>query len=175
MDGLKSLSELIKTLMHANAEDYVKIAKGMDIPLENFKKYIHWKKEGYSRNCIIKTDDFELILICWNKDDITPIHGHDNKKCWVYQVDGEMTEIRYKQDSEGNLDECNRMTLTPGKLCYMQDDMGYHMLQNESNQNAITLHLYIKPVEKCAVYNSKEECFEERILSFHSIEGVLTN
>ena len=173
MPHIKSLNGLINSLLHSDAADYVKHAKNMVIPLEDFKKYTFWKEDGYSRNCIIRTDEFELILICWNKDCTSPIHGHDNKKCWVYQVDGEMTEVRYKEDAKGTLNESKRIYLTPGKLCFMQDNMGYHMLKNESNQKAITLHLYIKPVEKCAVYSAEKKMFEERFLNYDTIDGEM--
>lgn len=171
MDMIKSLNGLIETLKISDAEDFVKIAKNMHIPVEDFKKYMYWKDEDYSRNCIIKTDEFELILLCWKKGNITSIHGHDNQKCWIYQVDGEMTEIRYKQDSEGKLTECNRILLTPGKLCYMHDTMGYHLLKNHTDKKAMTLHLYMKPVDQCEVYNSDNNCFEERILGFDTVHG----
>ncbi len=146
----------------------------MHIPISDFEKYIYWKKEGYTRNCIVKTENFELILLCWNKGDSTTIHGHDNQKCWVYQVSGEMTELRYKKNSQEDLVECNRLILTTGKLCYIHDSMGYHLLKNDSNKNAITLHLYTKPVNKCDIYNPDKKMFEERILDFDTINGELT-
>lgn len=171
MIQIKSLNELIKKLTQSNAENYVSIAKNMHIPTSDFKPYIFWKEDGYSRNCIIKNDDFELILICWKKGHITPIHGHNNQKCWVYQIDGEMTEVRYQIDSLGKMTECNRINLTPGKLCYMHDTMGYHLLENKSNGNAMTLHLYMKPVNKCAIYNTEKSAFEDKDLSFDTIDG----
>ena len=103
MDHITSLNRLTEILKQSNAEDYVKIAKNMNIPVSDFKNYAHWKKDGYARNCIIKTAAFELILICWKEGDSTPIHGHNNQKCWVYLVDGNMTEIRYQKDENGNL------------------------------------------------------------------------
>jgi len=175
MDKVKSLNGLIKALKKATPDEYVKIAKNMHIPLQDFEKYNHWQDKSYSRNCILKTEEFELILICWKKGAITSIHGHDNQRCWIYQVDGEMNETRYSEDDKGNLTTSNRLKITTGKLCYMQDSMGYHKLENLTEFNSITLHLYAKPVSKCAVYNAKEEIFEERILTFDSIEGVLTN
>jgi len=173
MDEIKSLNGLIKTLKQANPKDYVKIAKSINIPPSDFLPYCHFRVDGYARNCIIKTEAFELILICWKKDDFTPIHGHDNKQCWVYQVAGEMTEIRYEQNDSGKLIECNRMKLTPGKLTYMQDSMGYHLLKNPTEENAMSLHLYMKPVESCQVFDKDNNCFEEMELSFYSVEGEL--
>ena len=173
MDTITSLNGLIETLKQSDAKDYVKVAKGMNIPFGDFSKYAHFKEDSYARNCIVKTDEFELILICWNKGDITPIHGHDTQNCWVYQVDGKMTEIRYQKDEQGNLIECNKMFISPGMLTYMHDSMGYHLLENHTKHNAMTLHLYMKPVNSCEVFNKNTYCFEKKELFFHSVDGEL--
>ncbi|PCJ23047.1 MAG: cysteine dioxygenase [Flavobacteriales bacterium] len=171
MDEIKSLNGLIKKLKQSDAEDYVKLAKNMDIPISEFSKYMHWKDDGYTRNCIIRTEAFELILICWKKNDFTLIHGHNNQKCWVYQVDGNMTEIRYQIDNNGKFHETKRIDLTPRKLTYMHDSMGYHSLENSTKHNAMSLHLYLGPVESCQVFNKESNCFEEMELTFYSVEG----
>ena len=64
MEKVKSLNGLIKALTESNSDKYVKIAKNMHIPIEDFEEYNHWQDKSYSRNCIIKTEEFELILIC---------------------------------------------------------------------------------------------------------------
>lgn len=171
MNTINSLNELIDLLKQSNAENYVSIAKDMCIPHNDFEKYAHWKEVGYARNCIIKTEAFELILICWNKSDTTPIHGHNDQKCWVYIIDGEMSETRYKEDSTGSLTECNKMQIKAGDLTYMENRMGYHSLKNSSEKKAMTLHLYCNPIESCDVFNVTENCFENKVLIFDSIGG----
>lgn len=173
MDNITSLNRLITVLKETEAENYVSIAKNMQLPLSDFEKYIHFKEDGYARNCIVKTDAFELILICWKGKDFTPVHCHNNQKCWVYMVDGNMTELRFKQNEDGTLTETNKLNIVSGNLTYMDDSMGFHLLKNTSEQKAITLHLYMKPVEFCNVFNNDENCFNKQELSFHSIDGQL--
>lgn len=175
MNQITSLNGLIETLKQSEAEDYVKIAQGMNIPLSDFDAYAHFKDNGYARNCIAKTEAFELILICWKKGNITPIHGHDNQNCWVYQVDGKMTEIRYEKGNDGTLTECNNMQLEAGALTYMHDSMGYHLLENHTQQNAMTLHLYMTPIDACDIFNETDNCFEKKELFFHTVDGKLIN
>jgi len=171
MDTITSLNRLTEVLQQSNAEDYVKIAKNMSIPVSDFTQYAYWKEDGYARNCIIKTAAFELILICWKEGDSTPIHGHNNQKCWVYLVDGNMTEIRYQKDDQENLTECNKMQISAGNLTYMHDNMGYHLLKNALEKKAMTLHLYMKPVESCEVFNPNKNCFETKELCFDTVDG----
>ena len=60
------------------------------------------------------------------------------------------------------------MTLTPGKLTYMNDSMGYHTIGNISNQRAMTLHIYASPIDSCKVYNNEKACFEVKHMSYHT-------
>jgi cysteine dioxygenase len=173
MDNITSLNKLIEVLKNSDAEDYVTIAKGMNIPSSDFEKFAFWKDEGYARNCIIKTPEFELILICWKGKDFTPIHCHNDQKCWVYMASGKMTEVRFKQNEDGTLTETNQQEMVAGNLTYMDDSMGFHLLKNTSEQKAMTLHLYMKPVEYCNVFDDDKNCFNERELIFHSIDGQL--
>jgi cysteine dioxygenase len=174
MNRIESLNELIETLDDCDPEDYVKLAKHMKLPHSDFEKYAHWKPDGYTRNCIERTDAYELILICWNPGNETPIHCHSEQRCWVYQVEGKLSELRYKADELGTLVVCNEMELSPGRLTYMEDSMGYHTLKNHSDERAMTLHLYISPIDTCKVFNdTTEDSFKLKELKYDSYKGVL--
>lgn len=172
MDNIISVEGLLSELKNADSDDYVAIAKNIDIPLSEFEKYVSWNSEAYTRNCIDHNENFELILICWKPGDETPIHGHDDQRCWVYQVAGEMLEERFQKE-DGELVKDHEMALTQGKLSYMHDSMGYHTLTNVTSENALTLHLYIKPVGECEVFNDEKKKFETIEMSYHTIDGKL--
>lgn len=173
MDPITSLQQLIETLDECDPQDYVKVAAKMNIPKEDFEDYTYWKDECYARNCIERTEVYELILICWKAGDASPVHGHDEQKCWVYQVDGTMHEERF-QEEDGKLIPCNTLELEAGKLTYMEDRMGYHSLSNKSEEGAMTLHLYISPIDSCKVFDPEEARFRTKQVKYDSYKGVLT-
>ncbi len=173
MNCIETLHELIETLNDSEPEDYVKVAKNMNIPKSDFKKYAFYKPDGYTRNCIERTPVYELLLLCWNPGDETPIHGHDEQRCWVYQLDGAIRESRYRENDAGLMEECNRLELTPGGLTYMEDTMGYHSLKNSSNEQAMTLHLYMSPIDSCKTFDETEGAFIDKELQYDSYKGVL--
>jgi cysteine dioxygenase len=175
MNSINTLSDLLETLKNCDPEDYVKMVANMRLPKEDFGKYAFWKPEGYTRNCIERTDVFELILICWNPGDKSAVHGHDDQRCWVYQVDGVIDEIRFIEDDTGKLKENHHSELLPHRLSYMEDRMGYHSLKNRSEEKAMTLHLYISPIDYCKVYDTCEEKFDVKELRYDSYKGVLTD
>jgi cysteine dioxygenase len=166
MNCIDTLNELIEKLDKSNPENHGRIIKNMDIPIDEFEEYASWNKEGYTRNCINRTDNYELILLCWKKGDITPIHNHNGQKCWVYQVQGQVTEVRYEENNSNELIETNRMKLNPGKLTFMHDSMGYHKLKNDTEGRAMTLHIYVSPINSCEVFNPQKETFEFKELEY---------
>jgi cysteine dioxygenase len=172
MNNIQSLEELIENLDHSDPSNQSTIIKQMDIPISDFEAYASWDKKGYTRNCINRTKKYELILLCWKKGDATPIHGHDGKKCWVYQIKGQMTEVRYEKNESSDLVETNRMQLNPGKLTFMNGAMGYHKLNNNTNGRAMTLHVYVSPITSCEVFNAKEETFERKELVYDTMDGM---
>jgi cysteine dioxygenase len=172
MNKVESLEALIDCLDHSDLSNQGKIIKEMNIPISDFEAYASWNKECYTRNCIHRTDKYELILLCWKKGDETPIHGHDGQNCWVYQIKGNMTEIRYEKDASGDLFEKHRMQLSPGKLTYMNKTMGYHKLNNDTDGRGMTLHIYVSPITSCEVFNNKKEAFELKNLKYDTVDGL---
>ena len=172
MDCIESLEALIEQLDHSNSSNQGKIIKQMNIPISDFEAYASWDKKGYTRNCICRTDEYEMILLCWGKGDVTPIHGHGGQKCWVYQIEGQITETRYEKMPDGQLTEVNRMQLNPGKLTYMNNTMGYHKLNNDTNGRAMTLHVYVLPITSCEVFNDKKNNFESKELEYDTVNGI---
>ena len=174
MKSIRSLEQLISTLNENDADSFVKIAKRMRVPEADFEPYAHWKPQKYTRNCIERTAKYELLLLCWPPGSETSIHGHNNQRCWVHQVEGELVETRYRLNSNGVPEEEHQMNLTPGKLSFMQDEMGYHTLKNTSEQPAMSLHLYISPIDICDSYDAGTKGFLITPLQYHSYKGVVS-
>jgi len=173
MDCIETLNGLIKILKQSDPSDYNKIARKIKLPKSEFEQFAFSKLDCYSRNCIERTEVFELILICWDKGATTPVHAHDEQRCWIYQIDGNINEVRFNQDKKGDLVPCYQKQLTPGCLSYMQDEMGYHALENSIESTAMSLHLYVSPIDSCQVFDSAATAFKNKKLNYHSYKGVL--
>lgn len=170
MNHITTIEQLTETLDNADPLSHAKIMKNITIKASEFEPFATWTKECYTRNCLARTEKYELILLCWEIGAETPIHGHGGENCWVYQVKGTVKEMRFEQNAEV-LKLTNQMVLTPGKLTYMNDKMGYHSIKNISNQRAMTLHIYASPIDSCKVYNDEDDCFELKEMSYHTYKG----
>ncbi|MGD1848330.1 MAG: cysteine dioxygenase family protein [Salibacteraceae bacterium] len=163
-----TIPQLIEKFAAATANEQAGILKHNAISVTEFEQYATWSEEGYTRNCIFRNADFEFILLCWQPGAITAIHGHGGQDCWVYQVDGEVQEERFDREDNAFISTA-KMVLRAGRLSYMNDQMGYHAIQNTSTSRAMTLHIYASPIERCMVFNPKTNCFEVRELEYDSV------
>jgi cysteine dioxygenase len=169
MKSINSLSEFIEKLDESDLKTLPKVIKSVAIPFSEFEKHATWNQESYTRNCIARTDTYELILLCWEKKQETPIHEHGGQKCWVYQINGEVDECRYQKDSSGKLSETLKIHLSAGNITYMDNEMGYHTLKNIGNQRAMTLHIYVKPIDSCKVFCNEKKSFITKELEYDSL------
>jgi cysteine dioxygenase len=170
MNDIKTIKEFAEILDEIEPHQRAKTMKRINIQAAELATYATWAEGCYTRNCLARTEKYELILLCWEINAQAPIHGHGGEDCWVYQVQGTVEEVRFQQEGEA-LIETNRMTLSPGKLTYMNDRMGYHSIGNISNQRALTLHIYASPIHSCKVYNNQKDCFEIKEMSYHTFKG----
>ena len=175
MNRIGTVNELVETLNRSETEDYVSIVKYLEIPAADLMEFAFWKDGGYTRNCIERTENFELLLLCWNPGDSTPVHCHGQQRCWVYQVSGSVEEVTYKENKAGDLVPNHKRRLKSGDFSYMDDSMGYHTLENTSEAKAMSLHLYAKPIDTCTYFDNTLGMFIPKDMDYHSYKGEIVN
>ena len=175
MNKIISIEQLLNHLEKCTRDELDNICPLLEIPLKEFEPYLYWSKNRYTRNCIIKTDDYELLVMCWGKDHYSAIHSHDEQECWFYTVSGKFREDIYELDHNQKLIKLKTATLKEEEHCYMTDNMGFHDIHNVNDGESISLHLYAKPMNQCNVYCNKSDSFEFKNLNFDSIGGKTTS
>lgn len=127
-----------------------------DVSQSELNRFVFFDNEkNYTRN-LIATDHetYALMVLCWNKGKSSPIHDHPCDGCWVKVLQGTIEESRYVQDEQTQrLTETHKMRCSKDEISFMHDSMGLHKIGNPSQDiDAITLHLYAPPIDKCRVY-----------------------
>ena len=92
-ETLQTLTDLITALSEGERTTYNHIIHSAKFKPTDFDAYSFWLTDCYTRNCIIDTESFELILICWCEGHKTPIHDNGGEECWVKVIDGEFKEV----------------------------------------------------------------------------------
>jgi len=107
------------------------------IEIIDIKQYYEFSDDCYCRVPLIVNTQYELLLCCWMPGQLAPFHGHPEQGCLVKILEGTMTEtIKY---TDGRAE--TRLNRT-GDVAYISDKIGIHQVQNNSDRNAVSLHLY---------------------------------
>lgn len=176
MESICSVDELIEALPKCVGSEFIALAQNLNLKPDDFDDYAFWLDDGYTRNCISRNDHYELILLCWAPGQKTAIHDHNGEECWVYGISGELREERFERTASDNpldLKISEVSSMLPGQVAYMNDKMGYHSLENVSAERAMSLHLYVNPIDACEIVDPETEKFVRKELSYHSLEGKL--
>jgi len=168
-----ALQELVDAL-HQQAEGQfppaavTKLLQELALPPAALERYTFFAPRCYTRNCIYKTPQFELLLLCWQPGQASAVHGHEGQLCWMRVVAGALTFINYTDHSNGQLLETSRAA---GGAGFVDGPAYIHAVQNQTNQPALSLHLYARPFQECTVYEVDQNLSRRQALTYHSIYG----
>ncbi|EDS35850.1 cysteine dioxygenase [Culex quinquefasciatus] len=177
-----TLTELIAELHRVFAEDRVNIEYVNHLMMSYKSNAAEWRSlpiRSYTRNLVdAGNGKFNLMLLCWNEGHASAIHDHADSHCFMKMLKGELTEVRYawpkdatvNEDAAANigqdpedqeysgdeLEELSRTTLATNGVCYINDTLGLHRVENPSHSDvAVSLHLYCPPFDTCSVFNKQ--------------------
>ena len=130
-------------------------------------------KKLYTRNLVMETDLFSLIILVWNPAIESPIHDHPCEGCWVRVLEGNVQETVYEQNPEDkSLSQISEGTYSEGQITWMHDMKGYHKIGNPDNSEvAVTMHVYSPPFKAASIIHKsgeKELCY----ITYDSEGGV---
>lgn len=157
----------------------------------------------YTRNLVDEGNGkFNLLILCWGEGHSSAIHDHADSHCFMKMLQGELCEVRYawpKGHPQNNkmelnpteiianteneeeyaceeLQEISRSTLETNGVCYINDNLGLHRVENASNTDcAVSLHLYCPPFDSCSVFNKKNGQSSKCQVTFWSKYGERLN
>lgn len=189
----RNLSELLGALHEVFSTDHVDIDEVQKLmasyksnPVE-WKKYAKFDRYRYTRNLVDEGNGrFNLMVLCWGEGHGSAIHDHANAHCVMKILQGKLCETRYAWPSaneiENNSNELeelevlDRTTLDLDEICYINDSMGLHRVENPSTINpAVSLHLYSPPFSSCSMFNERTGKRTECKVTFWSKYGEKRN
>ena len=143
--------------------------------------FLFFSRNHYTRNLIFKNDLFELLAICWESGQASPIHNHHGQNCWMAMPVGKLRVQSFRvieqHDQTGHCqleptDIYDIHKLLPAKVDPAEP---VHRVLNvpEFKQRAVSLHVYSKPFDRCLVYSLVENECREIPLHYTSEYGEL--
>ncbi len=172
---INSINDLVTTLVESERTTYNQIFRSMHIPVSEFEDFCSWSNDCYTRNCVFEDERFELILLCWEEGQKTPIHDHGGEECWVKTLQGELEESLYKADEENTIKFIKSDVSKTNDITYMIDFMGFHSLKNLSEGRSMSLHLYAKPIKTCKIFDETTGEFINKELVYTTVPESIEN
>ncbi|XP_055627699.1 cysteine dioxygenase type 1 [Toxorhynchites rutilus septentrionalis] len=175
------ISELHKTFdsNHVNIEYVNHLMLSYQSNPAEWRRFAKFDRFRYTRNLVdAGNGKFNLLILCWNEGHASAIHDHADSHCFMKMLKGELTEIRYawpkyasendaissgtdnsslKDEYDGNeLEEISRSIMETNGVCYINDTLGLHRVENPSHSDvAVSLHLYCPPFDTCSIFNKQ--------------------
>jgi cysteine dioxygenase len=169
MKPIQSIAELEEVMKnHDPNVSYFQIMKSIDIPYDEFERHFSWKEEHYTRNSIIKNDTYELLVICWEEGQDSPIHDYDSKEAWIHIIRGQLKEEKYVKRGDGPMEKVSTVTLGVNDFSYMSGHVGLHRYVNTYESRTVSLHLYVNPLKHWNEYDPATDSFRVRTVDYDS-------
>jgi len=116
-------------------------------------RYAKFSNENYVRNLIFRNNNYEIFLICWDKNQFSPIHNHSDNGCIYKVLEGELSEYIYDTNNIKCIELGN---LNSGSVSYIDNNIGYHKVGNDNKDLAVSLHIYSPPNFYSKFYKSND-------------------
>lgn len=176
--SIASLDQLVAELRSTpDTARFDDVLLAMDVQADDIANHVFFEEHSYTRNLIARTDSFELLALCWMPRQCTLIHDHAGSRGWVLGITGRLEEVRYAitpgVGSEFEAEQFASATLDAGEVSYIDDDIGWHMIENVGKDKAISLHLYAPSIDECQFYDETTKHLGTRRMSYHSKNGIL--
>jgi len=151
------------------------------LPVEesSLAPYLTWDQQHYTRNLVDKTDLYELIAICWEIGQASSVHNHRGQNCWMaaplgkLRVENFHVEFQNLDTGKCSLVASNMVELDAANPCAVDPQEPVHRVVNprDANQRAVSLHVYSRPFDSCAVYSPEQGTCGEIQLHYNTVFG----
>jgi cysteine dioxygenase len=153
---ITTVDQLVTSLKQGpGGRGYLEVLERIRIPEEEFIPFCRWNHKHYTRTCIARTPEFELLLMCYEPGQRTSIHDHATEEAWVRPVSGAVIEERFEAVADGPLRKVSSAKLDPGSFSYLHSGHSIHRYVNPASGRSITLNLYARPLQSWKVYDER--------------------
>lgn len=108
----------------------------------NLQALKEFRDNHYARHLVFKSDNVEILVVCWKPGQGSPIHDHGSSDGLMIILEGEITNTSY--DSNGQ-----KVTTvwTPGDVGHTPVGVR-HEVVNRSDKEVVSLHVYAPPLKR---------------------------
>jgi uncharacterized NAD(P)/FAD-binding protein YdhS/predicted metal-dependent enzyme (double-stranded beta helix superfamily) len=151
---IREIQKVSTRLDLVQLQDWVARLDLTDLAIAN---NIYFSPKNYQRQILYRDSNCEIILVCWQPGQFSPIHDHGDSLNVTRVYRGVLTSRIFTQNNSAT-DRSSPLLLSTQYLQSSEligvDRGEIHQLANTSQQNLVTLNVYAKPLQQMQVYNS---------------------
>lgn len=121
--------------------------KGTD--WENFTNFC---TDHYTRNLVYRDNNIEVLIICWNRQQVSRIHDHPENGCIMKLLTGQLIEELYDLSHENTPVLKVSRAINANMISYQEGSRGLHKIKNLTDQVAVSMHVYSPPNHQLKLY-----------------------
>ncbi|MBI1183546.1 hypothetical protein GC194_04710 [bacterium] len=167
---MSNLDQFIRQLPHTAPQDLDTLFAQSQLTLADFAPFNFSQPNQYTRNCIVRNEHFELLLLNWAPNSKAPIHDHNGEECWFFLLDGSLEEEIFHLKNNRPI-ALKKHVLNRHSHSHLPNPNWLHRVVNNSNSTAVSLHYYSSPIEQCRVYDEKNARFKWHKSQYYSVAG----
>lgn len=167
---LKELVQYLDGLTErASVEKLEELLTSLEITRDDLINYAHFGPQTYRRNLICEGEWYELLCICWQDGQRSPIHNHAGSTCGLRIIHGIATETLFEWTDCGQIKAVESVDAVEGHVCSSQD-ADVHQVSNlqAAGKDLMTLHIYSPALRTMDTYSLLGEVSEYRPTNFMS-------
>lgn len=143
-----------------NNQDWIREAfKSDSFYLDNFYNTSKDSHLQINRHIIKSSKYYEMCLLNWKPFQKSPIHNHPKGGCFLIPMNGSLLETQFdviNMKNNYNFNTNQLFTIDPNDVIkkeehilpitsinFIDDNLGVHQVENNSDKNVISLHVYI--------------------------------
>jgi len=180
-----SISTLVELLVqHFNdthtLESVLALLRDTPVDPESMTPYLGYSEQHYTRNLVHRNEQFEMMVLCWDRGTISAIHNHCDQHCWMTAPIGKLEVQNFKTvdgDPRGGyckLAQTDAYVMSPGVPGSVDPAQPIHSVGNPARfgERAASIHVYSLPYDSCVIYNVATHEAMEIPLVFDTEYGV---
>lgn len=136
-----NLDNLIDEIYKIKFTNVIELKKLLEKYSENdYKTYIKMSNKDYCRNTVYidLEKNYEILILTWPPNCKSKIHNHPHNGCLLKVLQGSLIENIYNKDLK--IIKTNYININD--IGYMDDSIGLHEIINNSNEIAVSIHIY---------------------------------
>jgi cysteine dioxygenase len=141
----------------------------------SLEAFVRFAPGRYTRHLVHKDRDVELLVLCWARGAVAPIHGHEGEYCWARVERGRLAFRNYRETSRTPLGLEALGGLVHGGPGHVDGPADIHSVENPASlgEDAVSVHVYCRPYDECDIYDAEGGTVRRVRLSYDSVPAHL--